>query len=234
VTHDAETTAAAYLFGEMDPDEKQHFEEHLLTCEDCWREVERARVGMQALESSREFAPDHLRAKIRDVAREMPSSRRRRPARRPVAAAAVAVVLAGIAFGVWGMTRPPAVPAAITAAVTGYVDRRLPGSATPEAPAPDLPGLDLTEVGASAGRIERFDVNTYAFRDQSGRRLMIYIGDRAFPMPNDARPLEGSDGPWIAHHDGVAVLCARYPHELLIVGKDDKLVRAAAESLDVM
>ena len=78
-------------------------------------------------------------------------------------------------------------------------------------------------------------MNAYAFRDPSGRRLMVYIRERAFPMPDGSQHLEeGSDGPWIAHHNGVAVLCARYPHERLIVGKEDEVVRAAAESLDVM
>ena len=234
MTHNSEMSAAAYLFGEMGAEEREHFEDHLLTCEECWREIERGRVGMQALASSREFAPDHLRDSVREAGRAETASTGGRRLRRPIAIAAAAIVAVGVSLGVWGTTREASVPGAITAAVGAYVDQRLPGSATPDMPAPDLPGLKLTEVGAGAGRIESYPVNAYVFRDQSGRRLMVYIGERAFPMPEAAEHLEGSEGPWIAHHDGVAVLCARYPHELLILGEDDELVRAAAKSLDVM
>lgn len=232
--HEPELNAAAYLAGELDRGDRVAFEEHLLECEECWAEVEAGRRGMLAAEQARELAPMHLRARIRESLAQAESPRPPRRSLRLWAAAASLVAIIGISAAVvssrGGVDETPA----IQAAVAGYSHSRLPGADTPNAPAPDLSELRLTEVGAGAGRLAGLPVNAYAFRDEGGRRLMVYVGQRSFPMPSGAQPLEGEEGPWIAERDGVAILCARYPHELLIVGKDKTLVHAAAEALDAV
>lgn len=202
-----------------------------MDCEECWAEVDAGRRGKNAVEHVRELAPPHLRERIRGT-----SAMPRRPPpmrRRAVAAAAVVVVLAGVSV-LAVASRRGSEPAAVAAAVAGYSRGRLPGSAVPTAPAPDLSRMGLVEVAAGAGRLGALTVDAYAFRDGAGRRVMVFIGDRPFPMPSGGHALGGPDGPWTARRDGITVLCARSPHELLIVGADDALVRNAAEALDVV
>jgi hypothetical protein len=144
-----------------------------------------------------------------------------------VAAVATSVTL--VAFRV----RPPASDP-IIAAVADYRAGRLPGSTTPSAPAPDLSSMRLTAVGAGVGHLDGMSVTGYAFRDSSGRRLVIYTAAKAFTMPEGGHHLDGSKGAWMAHRDGTAVLGALYPHGMLIVGSDDGLVHGAALALNVM
>lgn len=231
MNHDAEVRAAAYLGGVLTDAERDGFEVHLLECESCWREVDVARRGRDAAQSAREFAPLHVRERAREILETATAHRRsRRKVRSLVAVVAAVAVVSGTAY----LTLRPVEPDVMDAAVAIYAASRLPGSATPSTPAPDLSELRLTEVGAGAGDLAGIPVNAYAFRDPAGRRLMVYIGGRAFPVGDDARSLDGPEGPWIATHEGTSVLCARYPHELLIVAKDEGLVRAVARSLDVM
>ena len=235
MTHDAELKAAAYLGGEFTSEEREAFEAHLLECEECWREVESATRGRRAAERVREVAPGHLRERVRYALVSRDEGPDRRPPRmRLLLAAAVFVVVAG-ALSVWVVpNRGSGEPAVMDAAVAGYAASRLPGASTPADPGPDLSEIRLTAVGAGAGDLAGLPVDAYAFRDQTGRRLMVYIGHRPFPMADGARTLNGTEGPWLARHEGTSVLCARYPHELLIVGKDETLVRDAAKALDVM
>jgi anti-sigma factor RsiW len=232
MTHKPEPTAAAYLAGELSESERESFEDHLVECDECWAEVEAGRRGQIAVESVRELAPSHLRSAIRksvstDGSQRLPSRRR------VLFAAAALVLVAGISAGTFAaLNRPEST--AVAAAIAGYTDDRLPGNAMPKGPAPDLSPLRMTQVGAGAGRIDDIPVTAYAYRDPAGRRLMIYTSTEAFPMPQRARPLDGREGPWMAHRDGIAVLCARDPHELLIVGEDDELVHDAAVAMDVM
>lgn len=230
MTHNTELTSAAYLAGELSDDERKDFEQHLLECDDCWADVDEARRGLVAVESLRELAPPHLRAAVRRGSAVEPSTRRHRFA---LAVAAGVALVAGTAAGIV-IARRPAEPAVITAAFDGYVDDELPGSAMPKTPAPDLSDLRMTDMGAGAGRIDGVPVTAYAYRDATGRRLIVYVGAAAFPMPRNAHMLHGEAGPWMTHRDGIALLCARHPHKVLIVGEDDALVQSAAEALDVM
>lgn len=233
MSHDPAQSAAAYLAGELSETERDSFEEHLLRCDECWAEVDAGRRGIAAMESLKEIAPNHLRTAIRQrVGRQLPRSVLRRRWRALAAAGASALVVGATAFAV--TTLLTAESAAIAAAVSGYTQDRLPGSAMPKMPAPDLSSLRLTHVGAGSGHIDEMPVTAYAYRDPAGRRLMIYTSAMAFPMPERARPLNGQEGPWMTDRDGVVLLCARKPHELLIVGEDDELVHDAAVALDVM
>lgn len=230
MTHDTELTSAAYLAGELSEDERKDYEQHLLECDDCWTDVDEARRGLAAVESLRELAPSHLRAAVR---RRSPLETSPRKHRVALAVAAGVALVAGTGAGLV-LARRPTEPAVIAAAFDGYVDDELPGSAMPKAPAPDLSKLRMTDMGAGAGRIDGAAVTAYAYRDATGRRLIVYVGTTAFPMPRRAHMLHGKAGPWMAHRDGIALLCARHPHKVLIVGEDDALVESAAEVLDVM
>jgi hypothetical protein len=148
-------------------------------------------------------------------------------------AAATIALLAGVTAGTV-LTLRPSRSTPITDAVAGYKEDRLPGSATPQSAAPDLSSLRMTGVGAGAGRLDHMPVTAYAYRDNQGRRLMIYVATTSFPMPEDAHRFHGTQGAWMAHQDGVTVLASRAPHELLILSEDQKLAHAAAVALDVM
>ncbi len=233
MTHSSELTSAAYLAGELSASERKDLEDHLLACDDCWADVEGARRGLVAVESLRELAPPHVRAAVRQIATGTTARPRARRHRFVLAAAAGVALLAGTAASLV-VARRPAESGIIRAAVAGYMDDELPGSATPKTPGPDLSQLRMTDIGAGSGRLDGVLVTAYAYRDETGRRLMVYVGATAFPTPPRAHLFNGSEGPWMTHRNGVAVLGSRRPHTLLIVGEDDDLVHDAAVALDVM
>jgi anti-sigma factor RsiW len=233
LTHDVEPTSAAYLAGELPDDEGKEFERHLLECDECWAEIDKARRGLVAVESLREPVPAHLRAAVRRRIGATPIAPTPHRHRVALAVAAGLAVVAGTTAGAI-LLRRPGESAVITSAVGGYLSDELPGAAMPKTPAPDLSRLRMTDMGAGAGTLDGMPVTAYAYRDDTGRRLTVYVGTTAFPMSRSAHMFHGRSGPWMSHHDGVAVLCARRPHRVLIVGEDDTLVMAAAEALDVM
>ncbi len=238
--HDAERDAARFLGGAMSPVEREEFTRHLLACNPCWSEVEQGRRGRRLAESTRTAAPGALRDRVRALVEAEPAltpaplPATRRPARHwlaplgvPVAAAAgVALILTSGS----GTTEPPA----LREAVADFSDGQLPGAHLPALGAPDLSRLDLQPVGAGGGTYEGLDVDGYAYRDDAGRRIVVYLSDEAFPEAPGARRLAGEDGPWVAQRGDVTVLCARLPHALLVVGQDDQLVRQAASELGVL
>lgn len=227
MSHDP-AAVAAYVSGEL-VDDSAHtaFEEHLLACEECWSEVEAGRRGRELVERAREAAPDQLRERI--LATTLPRARRR-PLLLGAAAACVAVVVAAIVVGV-ALHRGPEEP--VAAAVAGYRTEQLPGSGMPENPAPDLSRLGFTATAAGTGRLAGTPVTAYAYRDQLGRRLLLYIGTRPFFAPEEVAEYAEPDASWLTHEQGIAVLCGRHPHVTLVVGQDDQLVREAAALLDV-
>jgi hypothetical protein len=263
VTHDHETVAA-YVAGEL-VDETAHseFEAHLLACEDCWAEVEAGRRGRELAQRVHELAPDSLRRRIVRVVSALPpeageevtargvatvpvspavnvlaAARRaavsRRRGRIALAVATVAACAALVSFAV-AIIRHDSRPEPVAAAVAGYLDERLPGAEIPDAPAPDLSAMGFTSTAAGRGELGGVPATAYAYRDQVGRRLLLYVGQRPFPPPEDEKEeYEGVTGSWVTHHhDGVAVLCGREPHSTLVVGQDERLVREAAVILDV-
>ena len=238
--HDAERDAARFLGGAMSPDERHDFTGHLLGCNACWSEVERGRRGRGLAESTRTAAPGALRDRVRALVQAepdstpVPSASRRGAVRRwlvpvgvPVAAAAaVALILTSGS----GTSEPPS----LRQAVADFSAGQLPGAQLPARGAPDLSRLDLQPVGAGGGTYAGLDVDGYAYRDDVGRRIVLYLSEQAFPEAPGARRLAGEDGPWVAQRGDVTVLCARLPHALLVVGQDDQLVRQAASALGVL
>jgi anti-sigma factor RsiW len=229
VTHDP-MTVAAYVAGELTGGPHAEFEKHLLACEACWKEVEVGRRGRQLVALAREPAPDALRERL---LMEFDDRSRRRPrlARLVAVAIAAAAAVAAIAVGVvFAVQEAP--PASINAAVADFRAARLPGSVIPTTTAPDLTKIGLTQTAAGAGDLAGIPVTAYAYRDRTGRRLLIYVGQQPFVTPRDAKEYAGSDA-WISHQHGVSVLCSREPHVTLVVGEDEEQVTHTAEFLDL-
>lgn len=76
MSHDPERDAAAYLGGGIRARRRRRFEDHLMECEDCWREVEAGRLGRRLAESTRELAPQALRETVRAAVAAFPAPRR--------------------------------------------------------------------------------------------------------------------------------------------------------------
>lgn len=55
---------AAYLAGDLDAEQTDDVDEHLLACEVCWQEVRLAQLGRTAAQSAVEQAPDQLRTRL--------------------------------------------------------------------------------------------------------------------------------------------------------------------------
>jgi hypothetical protein len=238
--HDPETSAARYLAGEMSAVRRSRLGEHLLTCDECWQEVAQAQEGRRLVESVRTVAPPQLRERVRGLvqAAEPPVPA---PARRGAAAwrtatltAAAALVAALALAGIGVVDRDADDPPAVRAAVEDFNARALPGRELPTAGAPDLSALRLRPVGAGGGEYDGLEVDGYAYRDDVGRRIVLYRSPEPFPTADGAQALSGPDGPWIVRRGDVVVLCARSPHALLVVGEDDELVRRTAAELEVV
>ena len=241
MNHNPEQLAAAYLTT-MRPRARRRFEAHLLACEPCWQEVSLARRGRQLAETARDVAPGQLREDIRATvaaAATQPAASPR-PLRRNVAAAAIAVaVLAGTAVLVrpWPHSPPAdsaAPPAVIAAAVTSYRANRLPGTAVPAEPAPNLTPLNLRLAGAAAGQLNGVAVTMFAYRTPSGARLIIFRSSQPFPEATQARELGGTEGAWMVRSSGVTIICAQGTHAMLLLGSDAALVRQAGALLDAI
>ena len=238
--HDAERDAARFLGGTMSVRDRDAFTIHLLSCTECWSEVDAARRGRSAAESMRTAAPARLREHVRGLvdaesrsaapadASAAPSWRRWLvPVGVPAAAAAVVALVVVLGRGT---PEPPA----LREAVADFSAEQLPGARLPDERAPDLSRLQLQPVGAGGGTYAGLDVDGYAYRDPAGRRIVLYLSDEPFPEAPGAERLAGEDGPWVAERGDVVVLCARVPHALLVVGQDDQLVRSAASALGVL
>jgi hypothetical protein len=232
VTHDPDdATIGAYLAGELPPAQRDALEQHLLTCDRCWTEVDAGRRGRALVEQAREPAPDPLRARIHAaVAAQRP--RRRPPTRVLVAAALTLITAVAVAVSV-RTANPASQPPQITLAVAGYQADRLPGSGIPAQAAPNLSALQLVETGAGTGRLAGQPVTGYAYRDQTGRRILLYLSDQPFPMPERADHPTGPDGAATVRHRGVSVLCSRQPYQALVLGDDKHLVWRVATALDL-
>jgi len=230
--HDPERAAAAYLAGELKPQQRERFETHMLGCDDCWREVKAGRQGRVLAESLREVAPQHLRERVRATIAAAPEPRRYRmrmriPTLLGVVAALVAVGVAGGLLA--GRERVPVQPAPITAAVASYRAGLSGWEPTAQAPpARQLGGL--TWRGASRGELAGLPVVAHAYQDAAGHRLVLLVAGHTFPQATDARH-SASGATWTARVNGVVLYCADHPAPSLVLGADQAEVLAAAQRL---
>jgi hypothetical protein len=232
VTHDhSDAAIGAYLAGELPAVQREAFEHHLLTCDACWADVDAGRRGRALVEQAREPVPAYLSGQV--IAAVAKGSGRRRPRIPVLATGAVVLVVALVAAVVAWSVRPDAQPAPIALAVAGYRADRLPGPSIPDQAGPDLTGLRLVEAGAGTGQLAGQPVTGYAYRDETGRRILIYRSAQPFPMPTGSAHPTGPDGAAAATYYGVTVLCSRHPHTLLVLGDDALLVWQVAAALDV-
>jgi anti-sigma factor RsiW len=230
VSHEPEVAATVYLAGTLDAAERGRFEEHLLGCEECWREVKTAHRGRVLGESLREIAPQSLRERVRVSVAEASRLDRRRRHRPLVAAGVAAMVLAVVAGGIVAGQRPAGQPAVIAAAVASYRTGGLDGSA-PSLVRPSVRQAgELRWRGARQGHLAGVPVVAHDFRDAAGSQVTLLLADRSFPEAVGARHPPGADI-WVAEVDGVAVLCADRPSPSLLVGRDRAAVLLAASRL---
>ena len=122
--HDAERDAARFVGGTMSVQDRDAFSVHLLSCTDCWTEVDQARRGRSLTESLRTAAPASLRDHVRGLveAESHDTGAAAAPSPRPwrrwlvpvgVPAAAAAVVALVLVVG-GGTTEPPSLRQAVT------------------------------------------------------------------------------------------------------------------------
>lgn len=227
MSHDPERDAAAYLGGALRARRRRRFEDHLMECEDCWREVEVGRFGRRLAESTRELAPQALRETVRAAVAALPSSRRR--LRGPLVGATLAVLVAGSFAAVQLRSDQPA---PIARAVADFRQGRMPTEAPSGAPAPDLAPLSLSLTSAGSGSLDGLHVDAYSYRDAAGRRLLLYVSDTTFPVAAGARQAT-RNGPWRVRISDLELLCSSEPHALLAISDDPALLDRLAEQLDI-
>jgi hypothetical protein len=230
MNHEPEVAATVYLAGTLSAEERGRFEDHLLSCEECWREVKTAHRGRVLVESLREVAPPSLRERVRaSVAAASRLDRRRR--RRPLVAAVVAamflVVVAGsILAGQHRTSQPAVIAAAVAAYRTGSLDGSAPSPARPRVRQAGA----LRWQEARQGRLAGLPVVAHDYRDPAGHQVTLLLADRSFPEAVGASHPPGA-AIWVAEVDGVAVLCADRPSPSLLVGRDRAEVLLAAARL---
>ena len=128
----------------------------------------------------------------------------------------------------------PDEPLALRAAVAGYAAGELPGRALTAARPPDLAGLQLRPTGAGGGVYAGLAVEGFAYQAPDGSRIVVYLSVEPFPRAPDADQIGRNLTAWVAHRDGMVLLCASSPHAMLLVGEDDTLVRRAAVALGAL
>jgi 4-amino-4-deoxy-L-arabinose transferase-like glycosyltransferase len=251
--HDPEVLAATYL-SDMPPRARARHEQHLLTCETCWREVSLARRGRELAEIARQAAPaglrEHLRASIaateptaESAVGDHPGSSVSTRVRRPrltmaIATLGLAAALVAAFWQPWQHSvQPPTARAtsqpALDAALASFRTDQLPGTAVPPQPAPDLTPLGLRLVAAGAGHLGQADVAMYAYRAASGARLAVYRSSQPFPEADEAHEVPGAEPAWTLQSDGITILCGPDTHTMLLLSTDPKAVHQVGEQLDL-
>jgi hypothetical protein len=144
-------------------------------------------------------------------------------------AAALVAVVSAVAV----LERGSPQPAPIAEAVSDYQGARLAVSGPPARPAPELAGAGLILVAQGGGQVGTLPVNAYAYRDERGHRLLLYLSSHPFPVAAGAHRSRQPEGPWVASDSGVRMLCASHPEALLALSDDPTVLRRAADALGV-
>jgi hypothetical protein len=194
-----EDRLVAFLAGELSAEEEREFDQHLLECESCWREVQADRLGRLAIEQLREPAPAGLGDRISlAISLEAPGSASHRPRLRPahrrgtryLAAALFVVLAAAGVFGglvaTGGATDPPQV-SAVVAMVT-------PGG---------HPSTALLTGERLVINHQQMTVRAYMIH---GKEAIVATSMKPLPMPATSHLLAGSSlRAWMATNGNLAL-----------------------------
>jgi hypothetical protein len=226
----SEDRLVAFLAGELSADEARELDEHLLSCESCWRSVQDDRAARLALARLREPAPAGLADRIAlliEMAPEPTADARRadeapprrlqlgsfrgslgvRWRRRWLPAAAGAVAAAGLAIGLVVSTgSAPRMPAQV-AAVTAVAE--------PMSSAAAAPGQRSITVDGEKMRVRFFLVDHVV--------VTVATAERAFPMVSSSDLETGSTSrSWLATMGDLGVFCMNHDRRgesMLLVAK---------------
>lgn len=210
-----EAQRLAFLAGDLQPHDAQAFDEHLLTCEACWRAVSEDRFGRAALQVLNASAPhgltDRVRFAVEVTARP---AQRPLPPRRVVAGAALALLLAGgLVISPFRLHSHAPADSRAVAAVVAFARLMPPdghaGSATTHG-RPRSIGEPLT---LQAGG-QRLDLVYYRV---GSVEAMVATSDRPFATPDGAKSTDGRSGMgWSATRGGVTLYCLNAPRPVLL------------------
>ncbi len=227
--HDPERHAAAYVAGELRARLRRSFEDHLIECEDCWREVRLGREGRRRAESARELAPAGLREDVRaavTLSEGAPGPRRRLLVSTVAILSATTVVLASFA-----LLRRPGQPPPIAAALASYRSSGPTGASPAGRAAPDLRGEGLELSSSGHVIIGGMPVDAFGYRSSSGARVLLFFSSSVFPQASGATERTGSVHGWVSQEGGLSLVCGDRPVSYLLVGEDTSLLRSADAAL---
>lgn len=205
----------AFLHGELPDRQARAFDEHLLTCESCWRAVQEDRAGRLAIERLRSPAPlglaDRVSASIglaarepggdvtvpgRRVAHQAGRAQVRMAIRVAVAAVAAVIVVAGSVLGWSAHDHQPADPPQIARVL-----------AMDSAPAATSPALVAGEHFVFGGQ----PLTVRAYRVE-GITTLVATSSSPFPMPASSHLVAGSSRrAWMATRGTLAIYGVNRP-----------------------
>ncbi len=220
--HDPERAAAWYLGGRLSKRKRGSFEQHVLECEDCWREVQAGRLGRSVAESGRELAPQRLRELVRTSVATIPAPRY--PWRWWFPSVAVLLIAAVSVVLITAERHPREIDMALAdfrgeSALGHEVSARLPAK---------VGELELVE--ARAGTLGNLDVTAHTYEDQSGHVLVVYLSDDTWPVADGAEH-SADAATWTAAVEGAVLYCADHPRPSMVVGEDRSQVLSLADAL---
>jgi hypothetical protein len=223
--HDPERSASLYLGGMVSGHARKRFEQHIMGCEDCWREVEMGRRGRALAESSRELAPQALREMVRSTVAAAPLSRRGLAFGARLGALAASVTLALVVVFV---VLQPSQPQEIEILLSDY-NRAEQLQRQTQAALPSVLG-DLELVEVRRGRVEDMSMVVHEYLDPAGHIVKVYQSDSTFPVARGAEH-SASGATWSATLDQTVMFCADRPLPSLVIGDNQREVRLAAVEL---
>jgi anti-sigma factor RsiW len=226
LNHDPEAEVARHLAGLQRPRMRRRFEQHLLECEDCWREVRQARLGRTLAESAREIAPAHLRDSVRaaiDLAATSPAPRK---PRRLVAATAWAALVGAVVAVVVVLA------VQFAEALAAFQANTVPVGSPTAHEAPDLNQAGLALEAGAHEMMGGLPVDAFTYRSTRGHRVMLLMSEGVlFPKANGAVDRSGHPPGWEATADGLMMVCAGEPMSYLLIGDDPDLLHQAEQTL---
>jgi Putative zinc-finger len=211
-----EERLVAFLAGDLSTGQERDFDQHLLECESCWREVQADQLGRLAIERLREPAPAGLNDRVSlAISLERPLGalhrtrlRQTHPRRARYLSTAILLVIAaaGTVVGliaVSGSTDPPQV-SAVVAMVT--------------------PGAQPTSALLTGERLvinhQQMTVRAYMIH---GKEAIVATSMKPLPMPASSHLLAGSSRrAWMATTGNLALYGINRP-----VGQASMFVAAA-------